>query len=716
IEPHSFTNAELELAETIASQVSVALEKANLLTQAEQRARELNRQALRLAALNEMSTRLAELFIPEEIYSTVLDAMQAALGMDYGGLMLINRRANESRLVLSTHPADDPLPDIRVPVEGNPIAEAIMATHRPIVAGNIPEDPRFINMHDLQEARGTRAMMIVPLIVGEEVIGTIGLDSKTTRDFTDAEIELAMTAANQASVAIEKSRLFTETQDRAVELDAQARRMARVNQVSTQLAETLDPDQIYYVVLTELQDALGVDFAGLVLFEGEDIGRLVKDTHPDDEGERTIPLKGNRSIEIVRETRKSLASGDVRRDKKFEPVREMLRERGTRALLIVPLIVGEEVIGTIGLDSKRRRKFTDAEIELAETIAAQTSLAIEKARLYSETLGLTIFNQAVVESIQQGIVVLDQDLNVRRINRFMNERYGWDDSAIEQPLFSYRPDYADFLREPMAVALGMGDPQVQYEVMRQDESGQPSIRNYYVYPLREGPQVTGIVLLLEDVSERARLERDLEARAVQMAALTEVSGQITSTLEPDQVINVILDALGRVIQYDGVSLWLRSADSEELVIAAARGYADDDATGVDELLGLTVDVSYSPLFGEMSAQGKVINVGDVSAGDPRFPYGSAAVYKNWLGAPLTSRGEVVGVIALEKREPGHYNELHEQLALTFANQAAVALYNAQLFAETRSRAQELDEQAQRLALLNRVSLALAQTLDLENIF
>ncbi len=69
--------------------------------------------------------------------------------------------------------------------------------------------------------------------MGGQVIGTIGLDSATPRKFTEAEIELAMTAANQAAVAIEKGRLFTEAQRRAVEMDAQARRLAFVNRVSS---------------------------------------------------------------------------------------------------------------------------------------------------------------------------------------------------------------------------------------------------------------------------------------------------------------------------------------------------------------------------------------------------------------------------------------------------------------------------------------------------
>ena len=715
--PRTFTDAEIELAGTIASQVSLALDKARLLRETEQRAGELNQQAQRLAFLNRLSAKLAETLDPDELYYIVLTELQKAIGAQYGGLMLIQEGGTISRLVLSTHPFDVDAPaDITVPVQGNPIAEYILSTQQPFVAEDLLNDPRFEPMWEVQEARDVRAMLIVPVVIGGRVIGTIGLDSNVPRRFTDDEIELAMTAANQAAVAIEKARLFVEVQQRAQTLDEQAQRLALVNRVATRLAETLDPQEIYRIVLSELAEALRVPLAGLVLFESETVGRLVL-SYPFEEGtpELLLPLEGNLSIEQVRKTHRPLVSPDVLNDPLFESAWPVLRQRNTRSLMIVPLVVGNTVIGTIGLDSTEPRQFTEAEVELVQTIAGQASLAIEKARLYSETLGLTIFNQAVVESIRQGIVVLDRDLRVRRVNRFMREHYGWSEDALDQPLFEYRPDYGEFLRQPIAVALERGEPQAQFEVERGANESHRSIRNYYVYPMQEGRTVTGIVLLVEDVTERALLEADLSTRAMQMAALSEVSSQITSTLEADQVVQLILDALDRVIPYDGVSLWLRSPEREELAIVAARGYRDPDSPDADELVGLRVEIAYSPLFREMAERAEVINAGDVSAGDERFPYGAAAVYKNWLGAPLISKGRVVGVLTLEKREPHYYTPLHEQLALTFASQAAVALDNAQLFEETRARASALDEQAQRLALLNRVSLALAQSLDMENI-
>ncbi|MBN1681453.1 MAG: GAF domain-containing protein [Anaerolineae bacterium] len=708
----------LELIQRLANLSAVALANAHLYQQVTERATVLDEQAQRLAFVNRVSARMAETLDLSEVYRITLTELQDALYLQSAGLMMIEDE-NTARLVMSTHPMDKDMPELTLPIKGNPAAEIVMETRKPLMSSDLLKDERFKVIWDTSKIRGTQAMLIVPMIVANRVIGTIGLDSDKPRTFTETEIELAMTTANQAALAIEKARLFAETTQRATELDEHAKRLALINRVSSRLAQTLDPQEIYQITITEAQAALQVAYGGMVLFENEDIGRLVFDTHPTYsavEQEVFLTLKGNRSIEHVRATQKPLVSEDVLSDPLFEPVWDVLRERGTVSLIILPLVVGGSVVGTIGLDSDKPRTFTDAEFNLTETIASQASLAIEKARLYSETLGLTIFNQAVVESIQQGIVVLDADLTVRRVNRYMVEHYGWSTVAVGQKIFEYRPDYAGFLREPIAVALGMGEPQSNYDVERRDMTGERSIRNYYVYPMIEGRVVTGIVMLVEDVTERALLEADLNTRAVQMAALADVSSQITATLEPDQVISLILDALERVVPYDGVSLWLRSSVREELNIAAARGYQHPDSPEASDLVGLTTEIAYSPLFREMSDNARVLNAGDVGAGDPRFPYGEAAVYKNWLGAPLISKGNVVGVLALEKLEPNFYSPLHEQLALTFANQAAVALDNARLFQETRSRATALDEQAQRLALLNRVSLALAQSLDIENIF
>src|SRR5688572_16975815 len=121
----------------------------------------------------------------------------------------------------------------------------------------------------------------------------------------------------------------------------------------------------------------------------------------------------------------------------------------------------------------------------------------------------------------------------------------------------------------------------------------------------------------------------------------------------------------------------------------------------------------SALFNQMIRTNQGILVGDIRQ-DPRFPT-LETPRLSWLGLPLISKNEVIGVLALEKRQANFYNRDHVQVGTTFTSQAAVALENARLFEESIGRATELDERSQRLALLNRFSSALSGLLDEDKI-
>ena len=114
----------------------------------------------------------------------------------------------------------------------------------------------------------------------------------------------------------------------------------------------------------------------------------------------------------------------------------------------------------------------------------------------------------------------------------------------------------------------------------------------------------------------------------------------------------------------------------------------------------------------MIATSRPISVPDVRED---FRFTSLIEYErlSWLGVPLLSKGEVVGVVALEKAEANYYTPEHIASMITFAGQAAVALVNARLYEESVSRAAELDQRSQRLALLNRLSIELSGSLNLD---
>jgi GAF domain-containing protein/nitrogen-specific signal transduction histidine kinase len=206
--------------------------------------------------------------------------------------------------------------------------------------------------------------------------------------------------------------------------------------------------------------------------------------------------------------------------------------------------------------------------------------------------------------------------------------------------------------------------------------------------------------------ENVRLMQATQERAGQLQALTDVAATITSSLQSRELVDSLLDQLVPVLPYDTATLWLREKD--QLTVGAARGFPD-----MERRLGLNVKVADSALFKEMIRAGRPISVGDVRA-DARF-LALEAPRLSWMGIPLMAKGEVIGLIALEKWQANFYSNEHIQVATTFASQAAVALENARLFEDSLSRAAELDQRSQRLALLNRFSSALSGLLDADQI-
>ena len=206
--------------------------------------------------------------------------------------------------------------------------------------------------------------------------------------------------------------------------------------------------------------------------------------------------------------------------------------------------------------------------------------------------------------------------------------------------------------------------------------------------------------------ENVRLVQATQERAGQLQALTNVAATITSSLQSRELIGSLLDQLEPVLPYDTATLWLREKD--QLAVSAARGFPDTEPR-----TGITVSVTDSALFKQVIRTGQPILVGDVRE-DPRFP-ALEAPRLSWLGIPLMAKGEVIGLIALEKWQANFYNNEYVQVSTTFASQAAVALENARLFEDSVNRAAELDQRSQRLALLNRFSSALSGLLDAEQI-
>jgi PAS domain S-box-containing protein len=187
------------------------------------------------------------------------------------------------------------------------------------------------------------------------------------------------------------------------------------------------------------------------------------------------------------------------------------------------------------------------------------------------------------------------------------------------------------------------------------------------------------------VTEQRRLEKERERllqvehqQRVLAETLVEVAEALSGTLDQSVVLNDILDQLARVVDYDSAAVALRTGDVLDIV--AQRGLPPcvlDDPH---------IDQNSRPHVDEVMRERRVVIIPNTET-DERWEYRECTGYvRCWLGVPLAVRDRVIGILSLDKAERGFYNEHHARLALTFAQQAAIAYDNARLYAQARQDA------------------------------
>ena len=429
-----------------------------------------------------------------------------------------------------------------------------------------------------------------------------------------------------------------------------------------------------------------------------------------------------------------------------------------KAFICLPITVQEKVVAALlAISPEPLPAFTDEDRQIYHQIARQTSVILQNISLLSETrrrlqevdLLLDFSRQisglspdeivkALLENAHRviqpashaGVVMLwDDDLSL--LTPRTSAGYADNDSMMKinykagealpglvfETKSTRRVEELNFARDYALSAENL-------VLFREATGGRLPVSTLLI-PIIAGDQALGVLVLdnfntqsafkLEDETllssltqqvalslENVRLVNKTEERAGQLQALNTVAAAMTSRLKSDELVSSLLDHVRTVLQFDTATLLLR--DEDQLIVAAAHGFSD-----AEQRLGLSVAVSDSALFQEMIQGGRPISIGDVRQ-DTRFPQVEAPRL-SWLGIPLISKGEVIGVITLEKWQLNFYTPEQVQVATTFASQAAAALENARLFEDSQNRAEELDRRSQRLALLNRYSSKMSGILD-----
>jgi two-component system, NtrC family, sensor kinase len=227
-----------------------------------------------------------------------------------------------------------------------------------------------------------------------EPIGAIVISRAEDRPFSDRQIALPQTFADQAVIAIENVRLFKELEARTQDLTRSVGELRALGDVGRALSSTLDLDTVLQTIVTRASQLAGTDACSV--FEYDEVAEVfrLRASSYRDPGEaetldaigRATPIpKGQGVASRAAASRQPVQVSDIAVEGSYEsPIRGPLMQAGYRAILTVPLFLEERVIGALGVSRKTPGEFAPEIVRLLTTFATQSALAIQNARLFRE--------------------------------------------------------------------------------------------------------------------------------------------------------------------------------------------------------------------------------------------------------------------------------------------------------------------------------------------
>jgi two-component system NtrC family sensor kinase len=379
-EVRPFTDKQIELVTNFAAQAVIAIENARLLNEL----RESLEQQTATAKVLEVISRAA--FDLQAVFETVAESSVKLCGADRA---FIHRFDGE---LLHMAVAFNATQDFTEFMTQNPIRPG-----RSSAAGRAALERRTIHIPDVladaeysygaKDVGKIRTVLGVPILKGDELLGVMiiyHLDG--VRPFTDKQIALVETFADQAAIAIENVRLLDELRRRTDALGRSVGELRALGEVSQAVNSTLDLEAVLSTIVAKAVELCGTEAGAIYGYDqGTREFRLRATCGMDQEliGALTQRHIGfdQPDVSLAFAEREPIQIADLKDEARSE-VNEIILQAGYRARLLAPLLRGEEIVGMLVVRRKMPGLFTQNTIDLIKTFAAQSALAIQNARLF----------------------------------------------------------------------------------------------------------------------------------------------------------------------------------------------------------------------------------------------------------------------------------------------------------------------------------------------
>ena len=717
-----FGRDEIALARTFADLAAVALDNAQLAERLESRLE-------RLQALTHLNRVITSSLAMDEVLREIARAAAALIRGAIASFALVDEAARTIELRAWSDEAVGRGFPRRTLRFGQGILGWIAERRESVSVDDAQADPRFVGSAWLA-THGFTSYIGVPVMLEGRLLAILSLNGRTAFALSAEDHDLLDALVGQAAVAIRNARLYDEAE--------RGRREAEVlAEVGRAITASLDVREILDLITERACTLLDAQRSAVALVP-----------HPEQPGTVELFVASRGLSERFRELRpahprdgttiaaitecRPVWSADLLNDPAFDltpATRALVEAEGYRAVLSVPLMVGARPIGALVTYRDDVGPFTEEQVHLLQAFADQAALALENARLYQDAER----RRREAEELARVAQTLTERLDVAAVGERVVESARALLHTSSASLRLVRPDgalvavatsgAARELFEPGHVlppgeglvgeALRRGEPVqsarldehlalIASEALR-DRLARAGLRAALVVPLRAKGQTVGVlsvsdhqertfaaaeVALLQTFAdqvalglENARLYEEAEQRRRETKLLAELAHAIGASLDLDTVLQRVTAGARELTRSDTASIGLRDPAGDVL-----RGRYRVGSLQPGEVVA-RVPPGHG-LAGRIVQTGRPLRTDDYAA-DPAFgkellDVARAEGIVTGLGVPITIEGRVEGVLLVWNRSPRPFTDHDETLLQRLADEAAIAIKNAQLFARGRA--------------------------------
>lgn len=691
--------------------------------------------AERFRTINRLAASINRPISLDDVLQIAAQGLADVLSLGQVGIALFDEQRIELEIRAELYPAGGtPVKGAKIPVHGNRSMEIIIETKLPLEIYDAQSDPLMENVRDLMIARSVKSILIVPLLLHEQVIGTVGCDIlDEQRHFSPDEIELAVTVANLISSRIYQAELLEAATRQNSELDLASEILHHLNAIPDVAAG--NPAMHENLVKLSRCDKILLLTINGALYVLSDLAQP----------EQSLAIEGEVEADLAELMQEFSSEGLILDDLPdsieiwLESTR-MAEGMGSRA--VFPLKVSETINGALFLYWRDPEGNRGRNLVLLGQIADALALASERSRLFVETQRRDVILQAIAltgeqlflannldEAIPVVLEKLGQAAQVQRaylleivydsLSGFsLARRYEWlsSEQHVSVPaskalrkITLAENQFTPLTRRVIAGSLNELSPQerllVEFEgvksvlmipVVSQGNSWglltfeawrrKRSWSSMEIDALKTAADSIGAALARLRIESAEREQRNL-ADAYRMTAAA-----LSGTLSVDEVFERILANLEMVLPFSAANIMI--LDNHVGMIVRSKGYTERGLT--DFVHNVRFRVEQFPNIRWVVNHRKPLVISNVHEYNGWVALPATTWIESHLSVPIRLKGSVIGLLNLDSAQQNFFTQEHAERLQVIADQAAVALDNANLFEETR-------RYARRMLLLNQIT-------------